>query len=109
VDPGRRRAPAAPYVEQSDEYHLHALTALYRQERGDAGSLEESVRHLARLWQEEDEELRRFREETVCKQAADLRARGEWPGVYLDAFADAPSTLPDPTQTESSSGPCGTT
>jgi AAA domain len=89
VDPGRRRAPAAPYVEQSDEYHLHALTALYRQERGDAGSLEESVRHLARLWQEEDEELRRFREETVCKQAADLRARGEWPGVYLDAFADA--------------------
>jgi AAA domain len=78
-----------PYVEQSDEYHLHALTALYRQERGDADSLEESVRHLARLWQEEDEELRRFREGTVCRQAADLRARGEWPGDYLDAFANA--------------------
>ena len=78
-----------PYVEQSDEYHLHALTALYRQERGDADSLEESVRHLARLWQEEDEEQRRFREETVRELAADLRARDEWPGVYMDAFADA--------------------
>ena len=78
-----------PYVEQSDEYHLHALTALYRQERGDAGSLEESVRHLARLWQEEDEEQRRFREETVLELAAGLRARDEWPGVYMDALADA--------------------
>lgn len=78
-----------PYVEQNDEYFLHALTALYRQERGEADSLEDSVRHLAKLWQEEDEELRRFREKTVCEKAADLRARGGWPGAYMDAFADA--------------------
>ena len=78
-----------PYVEQDDEYYLHALTALYRQERGDAGSLEESVRHLARLWQEEDEEQRRFREATVLERAVSLRDRGEWPGACQDAFADA--------------------
>lgn len=88
-----------PYVDQADEYHLHALTALYRQERGEASSLEESVRHLAQLWQEEDEEQRRFREEAVCELAADLRARGEWPGGYMDALADArqyfPGTDPD--------------
>lgn len=78
-----------PYVEQDDEYYLHALTALYRQERGDAGSLEESVRHLAQLWQEEDEEQRRFREATVLERAVSLRDRGEWPGACQDAFADA--------------------
>jgi AAA domain len=78
-----------PYVEQDDEYFLHALTALYRHERGEADSLEDSVAHLAKLWQEEDEELRRFREKTVSEKAAELCARGEWPGAYLDAFADA--------------------
>ena len=78
-----------PYVEQDDEYYLHALTALYRQERGDASSVEESVRHLAQLWQEEDEEQRRFREATVIERAVSLRDRGEWPGACQDAFADA--------------------
>jgi hypothetical protein len=78
-----------PYVEQDDEYYLHALTALYRQERGDAGSLEESVRHLAQLWHEEDEEQRRFREATVLERAVSLRDRREWPGAYQEAFADA--------------------
>jgi len=78
-----------PYVEQNDEFYLHALTALHRQERGEAGSLDESVRHLAQLWQEEDKEQRRFREGTVSELAADLRARGEWPGAYMDAFTDA--------------------
>ena len=78
-----------PYVEQDDEYYLHALTALSRQERGDAGSLEESVRHLAQLWQEEDEEQRRFREGMVLEKAAGLLERGEWPGPYQDAFTKA--------------------
>ena len=78
-----------PYVEQDDEYYLHALTALYRQERGDASSLEESVRDLAQLWHKEDKEQRRFREATVLERAVSLRDRGEWPGACQDAFAGA--------------------
>ena len=83
-----------PYVEQDDEYYLHALTALYRQERGDAGSLEESVRHLAQLWHEEDEEQRQFREATVLERAVSLRDRGEWPGACQDAFVRARQYFP---------------
>lgn len=78
-----------PYVDQNDEYLLHALASLYRLERGDADSLEAAVQHLAKLWREEDDEQRRFRETAVCKKAAELRDRGEWPGMYLEAFADA--------------------
>ena len=76
-----------PYVEQDEENYLHALTALDRHQRGEAGSLEESVRHLAQLWHEEDEEQRQFRTDTVIEQAAGLLERGEWPGAYQDAFA----------------------
>jgi hypothetical protein len=78
-----------PYVEQGDEFYLHALAALDRHERGDSVSLDESVRHLAELWSEEDAEQRQFRGSEVLKLAEDLRARGEWPRDYQQAFAEA--------------------
>jgi hypothetical protein len=77
-----------PYVDQSDEYHLHALTALHRHERGEAETLDEAVQHLAQRWQEDDEQ-RQFREKEVLAEAEDLRDRGDWAEAYRDIFVEA--------------------
>jgi AAA domain len=79
-----------PHVEQADEYHLHALAALHRLERGTASTLEESVGHLAQLWREDDEQ-RVFRTGSVIEVALRLRDSGGWQDRYRTVFADAHS------------------
>jgi len=95
-----------PYVEQNDEHFLHALSALYRAESSlptaaDGKSavslaedspgmpmlLEDAVHELGDLW-EEDEELHRFRRESVLSFAQRILTSGDWRDAYRTAYAE---------------------
>jgi hypothetical protein len=73
-----------PYVEQNDEHFIHALSALHQASiSGDP--LENAVDALGNLW-EEDEELHRFRRDSVLRVAEGIRASGEWDSTYRAAY-----------------------
>jgi len=73
-----------PYVEQKDEHFIHALSALHKAGATGKG-LDEAVEELGRLW-EEDEELHRFRRESVRSVAESIRDMGHWKSKYRDAY-----------------------
>lgn len=73
-----------PYVEQSDEQFIHALSALHRSESGGI-ELEQAVDELGSLW-DEDEELHQFRRDGVQKAALELRDSGAWASYYRVAY-----------------------
>ncbi|WP_157255020.1 DEAD/DEAH box helicase [Nonomuraea typhae] len=77
-----------PHVDNEDERFLHALVALDRWERDQAATLEESVRHLAAVWQDE-EELRRVRIDDVVEYARSLHGSGQWAELYRKTFRSA--------------------
>jgi hypothetical protein len=77
-----------PYVEAADEHHLHALAALHMVERGAQPALRPAVDHLGRLWKEE-EDLHRFRDESVEHRAAQMRDSGHWREVYRKPYVKA--------------------
>ncbi|HZM84765.1 MAG TPA: AAA domain-containing protein [Candidatus Limnocylindrales bacterium] len=72
-----------PYVEQADEHHLHALTALHLAQR-ETLDTETAVAKLALLWQEE-EAMHKFRLTSVEQTAVRLGNSGHW-GQYRRAF-----------------------
>src|SRR5690606_9424611 len=72
-----------PFVEQQDEYFLHALSALHRSETLEQ-PLEQAVDELGNLW-EEDEELHRFRRDSVLKPGRSILGR-EWRSSDRAAF-----------------------
>nr|ADK54889.1 hypothetical protein [uncultured soil bacterium] len=72
-----------PYVDQVDEHHLHALTALHLAER-DGLDLGVAVQKLAGLWGEEQIQ-HQFRTTSVTRAATTLRTGDRWPG-YRQAF-----------------------
>lgn len=95
-----------PYVEQSDEHFLHALSAVHRAESSLAAArdgksatslgedssgmpklLEDAVHELGELW-EEDEELHRFRRESVLSVAQQILASGDWRDAYRAAYIE---------------------
>lgn len=78
----------SPYVETWDEHFLHALTALHRYDSGRSASLENAVKEIGRLWQE-DEDLRKFRDEPVLERAASLADSGSWGQNFAGRFAEA--------------------
>ena len=77
-----------PHVDQRDEYFLHAVTALHRFGRGADESVEAAVQHLAQAWAE-DEELHRFRTQSVLEVAEELIAGGSWDSTFRDQFSAA--------------------
>ncbi|MFG1951911.1 DEAD/DEAH box helicase [Micromonospora sp. NPDC048830] len=77
-----------PYVEPSDEHHLHALSALHMVERGASAGLPAAVGHLAQRWAE-DEELHQFRADTVLETANRLRDGGAWQRHYRGTYETA--------------------
>ncbi|MDW5330307.1 AAA domain-containing protein [Plantactinospora sp. KLBMP9567] len=77
-----------PYVEPTDEHHLHALAALHMVDRGAAVDLPAAVGHLAAIWTE-DEELHQFRTDTVLATAERLRESGRWRKLYRRSFEAA--------------------
>ena len=80
-----------PYVDQADEHHLHALAALHMTEptAGTARrSLAEAVDELGKLWIEE-EELHKFRSDSVLRTAERLRDSGQWSSTYEPSFSQA--------------------
>ena len=72
-----------PYVEQQDEHFLHALSALHRSETLEQ-PLDQAVDELGNLW-EEDEELHRFRRDSVLKLGQDILG-GDWQSSYRAAY-----------------------
>lgn len=81
-----------PYVHAPDEHHLHALAALHAVERGAAPSLPAAVSQLGTLWRE-DEELHRFRAESVEQAAQRMLDKSYWRRVYQPVFAKAYTRL----------------
>ncbi|MGX7670257.1 AAA domain-containing protein [Plantactinospora sp. DSM 117369] len=77
-----------PYVEPTDEHHLHALAALHMVGRGAAADLRAAVDQLAAIWTE-DEELHQFRTDTVLATAERLRESGSWRQRYQRTFEAA--------------------
>ncbi|MGI5145262.1 AAA domain-containing protein [Plantactinospora sp. CA-294935] len=77
-----------PYVEPTDEHHLHALAALHMVGRGAAADLRAAVDQLAAIWTE-DEELHQFRTDTVLATAERLRESGRWQKLYRRTFEAA--------------------
>ena len=75
-----------PYVEQNDEHFIHALSALDQSERRDV-PLDAAVDELGDLW-EEDEELHRFRRQSVAEVATVLRDTSQWTNMYREAFRE---------------------
>lgn len=75
-----------PYVEQNDEHFIHALSALHRSD-AQKQPLEESVDKLGALW-EEDEELHRFRRDSVLAFANRLLASSDWNQAYHSAYSE---------------------
>lgn len=73
-----------PYAEQHDEHLLHALSPLHRSETLEE-PLEQSVNAVGGLW-EEDEELHRFRRDSVLRIAQHLRDGGQWDRYYREQF-----------------------
>jgi hypothetical protein len=77
-----------PYVHAPDEHHLHALAALHAVKRGAAPSLPAAVSQLGTLWRE-DEELHRFRTESVERTAQRMRDKNTWRQIYQPVFEKA--------------------
>jgi hypothetical protein len=77
-----------PHVDQRDEHFLHALTALHRFGRGSAETVEAAVQHLAQVWAE-DEELHKFRTQSVLEVAEELVSDGSWETTFRDRFSAA--------------------
>lgn len=75
-----------PFVEQRDEYFIHALSALYKSD-GEAVNLDGAVDELGEWW-DEDEDLHRFRSGEVLKVAVALHDSGDWESVYRSAFRE---------------------
>jgi hypothetical protein len=73
-----------PYVEQNDEHFIHALSALH-QANVSGKAIEAAVDELGHLW-EEDEELHRFRRDSVLQFAERMRESGEWESIYRAAY-----------------------
>ncbi len=73
-----------PYVEQNDEHFIHALSALH-QANVSGKAIEVAVDELGHLW-EEDEELHRFRRDSVLQFAERMRKSGEWQTTYRSAY-----------------------
>lgn len=73
-----------PYVEQNDEHFIHALSALH-QSHVSGQAIETAVDELGHLW-EEDEELHRFRRDSVLQFAERIRDSGEWERTYRAAY-----------------------
>ena len=73
-----------PYVEQTDEHFIHALSAIHHSRQNEV-ELEESVSNLAHLW-EEDEEHHKFRQESVLRIATTL-SQGMWDEKYAEPYA----------------------
>ena len=73
-----------PYVEQNDEHFLHALSALHQAEAS-SGSLDTVVDQLGALW-EEDEELHRFRRDSVLTFAKHIHESGNWESTYRKPY-----------------------
>ncbi|MFW6028595.1 MAG: AAA domain-containing protein, partial [bacterium] len=82
-----------PYVEQNDEHFIHALSALHHAEQEQV-ELTAAVDRLGDLW-EEDEELHRFRRESVAAVAERLLDNGDWDEAYREAFRVGIQYLPD--------------
>lgn len=76
-----------PYVDQGDEYFLHALASIYSHEIA-GGDLESHVRQLGAMWRE-DEELHQFREHSVLGAAQAMLQSGAWQNVYRGQFIEA--------------------
>jgi hypothetical protein len=76
-----------PYVDQEDEYFLHALTALHRVDRGVAKTVQQAVDELATLWSE-DEKERVYRTDSVRTVAEDLASSGRWAAMFQSRFAE---------------------
>lgn len=77
-----------PYVDPTDEHHLHALAAVHMAERGATPTLQAAVEHLGELWHE-DEELHRFRAEPVERIAERIRDSGVWQSAYRATYQEA--------------------
>lgn len=73
-----------PYVDNQDEYFLHALSAIYRSETRRI-PLQESIEQLAEIWQEDDE-LHQYRKDAVLQEAEKLLTRGQWSSVYKEIY-----------------------
>jgi superfamily I DNA and/or RNA helicase len=73
-----------PYVEQSDEHFIHALSAL-NQSEATGKALEQAADELGLLW-EEDEELHQFRRTNVVSVAEGIRDSTHWQTKYRDAY-----------------------
>lgn len=88
-----------PYVDQADEYFLHALAALHRAENQRGGDLRAAVEDLADIW-EVDEDLHRFRIEPVVALAEEMRTKHLWEHTYRipfqKAYRHAVKSDPDP-------------
>lgn len=80
-----------PYVEQNDEHFIHALSALHQSE-SQSLSLEDAVENLGKIW-EEDEELHRFRRESVLSFAERIHDSGDWQAAYCSAFSEGVKLL----------------
>jgi|GEM_PF-3106676 len=78
-----------PYVEQDDEFHLHALASLYARDN-QGGTLEDHVKRLGDMWRE-DEELHQFREYSVLETAGRIDDNGSWDSIYESTFSVAAS------------------
>jgi hypothetical protein len=75
-----------PYVEQQDEHFIHALSALHRS--NDQGlTLEDAIAELGELWHE-DEELHKFRNDSVLRFATELLTSGTWDASYRDVYRE---------------------
>jgi hypothetical protein len=78
-----------PYVEPRDEYHIHAMAAIYATECVSGRTIEAAVRELAELWKErEDAEQHPFRIKSVEATAAQLLEFGAWERAHRQVFTE---------------------
>lgn len=75
-----------PYVEQQDEHFIHALSALQRSS-DQSLALEDAIAELGELWHE-DEELHKFRNDSVLRFATELLSSGTWDSLYRDVYRE---------------------
>lgn len=80
-----------PYVEQQDEHFIHALSALQRSATQEK-ELAECVSDLGELWHE-DEELHKFRNDSVERIASELRSNGSWDNLYKKKYVEVMNSL----------------
>lgn len=77
-----------PYVEQTDEHWLHALTAIRKANGSNDESLDQVITELGSLW-EEEEELHRFRGDSVRETADRLLESGLWRDHFAEPYESA--------------------